>query len=61
MEILGKKSREEVLRIGRERLEQAGPDGFILGGTSSATFTEYAVDNFIALRKLSEEVYGVPG
>lgn len=59
MEILGKKPRAEVLRRGRERLEAAGPDGFILGGTSSGTYTEHAVENFIALRELSEEVYGV--
>lgn len=59
MEILGKKPREEVLQVGRERLEVAGPDGFILGGTSSGTYTEYAAENFIALRELSEEVYGV--
>jgi hypothetical protein len=45
--------------MGRERLEAAGPDGFILGGTSSGTYTEHAVENFIALRELSEEVYGV--
>jgi len=59
MEILGKKSREEVLAMGRARLEAAGPDSFILGGTSSGTYTEYAVENFIALRELSEQVYGI--
>ena len=55
MEVLGKWPRERVLARGRELLEQAGPGGFVLGGTSSGTYTEYAVENFIALRKLAEE------
>jgi uroporphyrinogen-III decarboxylase len=56
MEVLGKWPRERVLARGRELIEQAGPGGFILGGTSSGTYTEYAVENFIALRKLAEEM-----
>lgn len=58
MEVLGKYPREKVLEMGRKLIEQAGPDGFILGGTASGTYTEYAVENFIALRQLSEEMAG---
>lgn len=56
MEVLGKWPQERVLARGRQLIEQAGPGGFILAGTSSGTFTEYAVDNFVALRRLSEEM-----
>lgn len=59
MEILGKKPTEVVLRMGRELIEKAGPGGFILGGTSSGTFNEHAVENFIALRRLAEEMAGL--
>lgn len=56
MEVLGKWPRERILARGRALIAQAGPDGFILAGTSSGTYTEYAVENFIALRRLSEEM-----
>jgi hypothetical protein len=56
MEVLGKWPRERILARGRQLIEQAGPAGFILAGTSSGTFTEYAVENFIALRRLAEEM-----
>lgn len=58
MEVLGKWPRERILARGRELMEQAGPGGFILGGTSSGTYTEYAAENFIALRQLAEEMAG---
>ncbi len=58
MEVLGKWPQERILARGRELLEQVGPGGFVLGGTSSGTYTEYAVENFIALRRLAEERAG---
>ena len=55
MEVLGKWPRDRVVARGRELLRQAGPGGFVLGGTSSGTFTEHAVGNFVALREMAEE------
>jgi uroporphyrinogen decarboxylase len=56
MEVMGKFSTEEVKAIARERVLAAGPDGFILGGTSSGTFTEHAARNFIALVDVVKEL-----
>ena len=53
MEIIDKLPTEEVIAIARERLEAAGNRGFILGGTSSGTFGEHAVRNFIAMAELA--------
>jgi hypothetical protein len=58
MEFLGKRSREEILGRGRELIEQAGPDGFILGGTSSVTYTDQAAEDFLALAAMSRELAG---
>ncbi|HHW09145.1 MAG TPA: hypothetical protein GXX29_04140 [Firmicutes bacterium] len=58
MEVLGKLPEEEIRKLGRERIEEAGPDGFILGGTSSGTFTEQAARNFIALVEVAKEMAG---
>jgi len=56
MEILEKRSPEEVQALARERLAQAGPDGFVLGGTASGTYTEPAARNFLALVEVAEEM-----
>ena len=52
MEILNRLDTEEVLCIGKERLSEAGRDGFVLGGTASGTYTERAAKNFIALAEM---------
>ena len=57
MEILEKLSEAEVKRIARERIELAGPNGFLLGGTASGTYTEPGARNFIAMVEVAEE-YG---
>ena len=49
MEILDKRSAEEVKSMALELLSAAGDRGFILGGTASATYTEHAARNFISL------------
>ena len=49
MEVLEKYTEEEIRGIGRERIRQAGPDGFILGGTASGTFTERGARGFMTL------------
>jgi len=58
MEILGKYPTEKVLAMGRELIEKAGPDGFILAGTASGTYTEHAARNFLALAELSRQMAG---
>ena len=55
MEVLEKYTEEEIRGIGRERIRQAGPDGFILGGTASGTFTERGARGFMTLVEVSEE------
>ncbi len=40
------------------QIEKAGPDGYILAGTTSSTFTEHAARNFLALAELSEQMAG---
>ena len=49
MEILDKRSTEEVTSMALELLTAAGDRGFILGGTASATYTEHGARNFISL------------
>ena len=56
MEVLDKLPEEKILRMGAELIEEAGPDGFILGGTTSGTYGEHAAKNFIALARLSESM-----
>ena len=58
MEILEKRSAEEVRRTARTRLAQAGPGGFLLGGTASGTYTEAGARNFMALVAVAEEYAG---
>lgn len=55
MEVVEKRDVEEVKRRGRELLEQAGPDGFCLGGTASGTYTEKGARAFRALVAVAEE------
>ncbi|MBM3276528.1 MAG: hypothetical protein FJY95_00385 [Candidatus Handelsmanbacteria bacterium] len=57
MEVVETRSREEVCRLGRQCLEQAGPEGFILDGTASGTYTEQGARNFMALLEVARE-YG---
>lgn len=52
MEIIDKLPTEEVLAIARERLDEAGDRGFILGGTTSGTFGEHGARNFIAMAEM---------
>ncbi len=49
MEILDKLDEREVVKIALERLDAAGKEGFILGGTASGTYSERAARNFIAI------------
>jgi len=58
MEVLGKYPTEKVLAMGRELIEKAGPDGFVLAGTASGIYTEHAARNFIALAELSKQIAG---
>lgn len=56
MEVLDKLEEEHVRRLGRKLIEEAGPGGFIIGGTASGTYGERAARNFIALAETAEEM-----
>jgi uroporphyrinogen decarboxylase len=56
MENLDKMDTETIQRMGRERIAQAGPGGFVLGGTASGTYGERAARNFIALVDVAQEM-----
>jgi uroporphyrinogen decarboxylase len=58
MEVIDKLPWEEVEPIARERLSITGPDGFILGGTASGTYTEAGARNFMKMVPLAEEMAG---
>ncbi len=60
MEVVEKRTTEEVRQMARECLEKAGPGGFLLGGTASGTYTEVGARNFAALVEVAEE-YGKTG
>ncbi|MBI3945036.1 MAG: hypothetical protein HY321_03895 [Armatimonadetes bacterium] len=52
MEVVDRLPTEQVLAIARERLEAAGDRHFVLGGTSSGTYTERGARNFIAMAEM---------
>jgi len=58
MEVVEKLDAEEVKRIARSRIEEAGVRGFILSGTASGTFTEKGAENFIAMAEVAREYAG---
>ena len=49
MEVLGQWEAGAVCALGRERIEEAGAAGFVLGGSASGAYTDRAARNFIAL------------
>jgi hypothetical protein len=53
MEIIEKLPAEDVLQVARERIDQAGLRGFVLGGTASGTYTEKGARNLIAMAELA--------
>jgi hypothetical protein len=56
MEVLEQWEADAVRELGRQRIEEAGMTGFILGGTASGTYTERAARNFIALVDVAETI-----
>lgn len=54
MELLDRLPEREVLEIAAARLEAAGPDGLMLGGTSSGTYGPAAARNFLALVQVAK-------
>ena len=56
MEIIDKLPEEAVKAIARQRIEEAGRRGFVLGGTASGTYTERAARNFMAMVEVAEEM-----
>lgn len=57
MEVIDKLPEEQVCAIARERLEQAGPQGFVLGGTASGTYTERGARAFIAMARMVRQMF----
>jgi hypothetical protein len=55
MEVVEKRGVDEVKAMGRRLIEEAGPDGFCLGGTASGTYTEKGARNFMALVEVAKE------
>ncbi|MFQ6096974.1 MAG: uroporphyrinogen decarboxylase family protein [Armatimonadota bacterium] len=58
MEVVDRLPASQVMDIARERLAAAGPDGFVLGGTASGTYTEAGARNFIAMVDVAKEFAG---
>jgi len=56
MEVIDKLDEVSVRKLARQRIEEAGPDGFVLGGTASGTYTEKAARNFMAMAEVSKEM-----
>ena len=54
MEVVDQLPESEVVAIAAERLDAAGTSHFMLGGTSSGTYTDRAARNFIAIAKMVE-------
>jgi uroporphyrinogen-III decarboxylase len=52
MEIIDKLPTDQVLAIAAQRLDEAGPTAFVLGGTASGTYTERGAENFIAMARM---------
>ncbi len=52
MEVLDQLPEEQILRLARERLKEAGGGPFILGGTASGTYGEQAARAFLAMARL---------
>lgn len=58
MEQYEKLSHDELRRLAAERLEAAGPSGFVLGGTASGTYTEKGARGFMAVVEVAEAYRG---
>ena len=52
MEIIDRLPEAEVVAIAAERLGQAGPAGFMLGGTASGIYGPNAARNFLAMARM---------
>ncbi|NUP98588.1 MAG: hypothetical protein HUU35_01905 [Armatimonadetes bacterium] len=53
MEQYEKLPHPELQRLAAERLEAAGPTGFVLGGTASGTYTEVGARGFLAVLEVA--------
>ncbi|MCC7495002.1 MAG: hypothetical protein IT204_21820 [Fimbriimonadaceae bacterium] len=49
---------DELRRLAAERLQAAGPTGFVLGGTASGTYTEVGAAGFLAVVEVAEAFRG---
>jgi uroporphyrinogen-III decarboxylase len=52
MEIINALPEDEVAELARERLRQAGPTAFVLGGTASGTYGEQGARGFMAMARM---------
>jgi uroporphyrinogen decarboxylase len=56
MEVMEKLDWPDIERIATERALQAGPDGFVMGGTASGTYTERGAEMFRRLVPVMESL-----
>ncbi|MGC9320458.1 MAG: uroporphyrinogen decarboxylase family protein [Armatimonadota bacterium] len=56
MEVIDRVDGETIEKLAAECIRQAGPDGYLLGGTTSGTFTEHAAENFIRMVDVSRRM-----
>lgn len=56
MEVIDRVDGETIEQLAAECIEAAGPDGYLLGGTTSGTFTEHAAENFLRMVDVSKRM-----
>ncbi|MGD9496061.1 MAG: uroporphyrinogen decarboxylase family protein [Armatimonadota bacterium] len=56
MEVLDKLDGATIEQLAEECILAAGPDGYLLGGTTSGTFTEHAGWNFLRMVEVSKRM-----
>lgn len=56
MEVIQKVDGETIEQLAEECIEAAGPGGYLLGGTTSGTFTERAAENFLRMAAVSRKM-----
>lgn len=56
MEVIEKVDGETIEQLAAECIEAAGPGGYLLGGTTSGTYTERAAENFLRMVDVSKRM-----
>lgn len=56
MEVIDKVDGDTIEKLAAECIEAAGPDGYLLGGTTSGTYTERTAENFLRMVEVSKRL-----